>query len=492
MHRSRVLHSFLLLILIFSLNGSINTTIAQNDANSGQDAPDDVGSAIPVNFETNYTGTIGNSYQNQVSAADDYDEYRVQVANTGNLSAIFNITSTSSSLTTVSLLRNGLTAAIESFFQYETPFRFVVPVPSSATYTLQINSFSSNVTYEFSLHFDSGPIPQQMDAGTNGDSAFPNPKSVVLDTLYTGSMGNNRIDSTGLLDRDDYYRVSLPSSGYLTVNITEVSGDSINNMFIFMETPNFDTITSGFVALYTSNYVGSASIATAGDYIMHFTAFEWNATYTFQLSFQAATLPSQNDTGANGDATSSYLISPVVGVNTTVSGTVGDGLLEVDNNGRDYYDAYGLGNLPYGNLTLNISFIESIDSYPSVNLSFLDTTGYPTITLSASVNTPYEEYSLIVDPGVHYIVASSLDYNVSYTAGISFVQLPPPPTTRSQSDTSTTHPQSSISSATDNISVSSSNTDQPSSNLQTPFPILAYSVTFFVLIIFRFKRKSTL
>ena len=449
----------IVLLLIFvaltfvSRVGSINSSTvqtSQNDANSGADAPD----VIPVNLGSSYSGSIGanlTSTTDILGDSDYFDYYTFNLASTGNLSLIFQLTNNlTSSLSSVSILRDGSTVSEQSYWFDDPVFNFVIPISVTGSYVLEVFSYSDIVLYTFELNFHTGSFANQNDAGTPGDASTLSPKSVALDTTYNGTIGNGAVDSSNLLDMNDVYNISLPGQGYLSISASISSPDSIKDFTVIVNTPGGDEIVSDTLDLYDSILTSEAPIFGPGLFQFQVESTDWNATYTFSLSFQSALLPSQNDTNSTGDASAIYSESPIIPVNSSISGSVGQGLLEISTQGLDNSDIYRLEPTDYGMLKVNLSLDYTTDTYASVYLSVYnesDLYQFPVFSMYASSYSTMSYGNVTLDKGSHYYIEiSTYSKQLNYSSSISFMNLqaPNPPTSTSTSQQQNT---SSISSS---------------------------------------------
>lgn len=489
----------LILLPVFSLYAetSENNQIPQNDANSGGDAPDNILLAYSVNLNTKYSGKIGDNLTSTTalfSDEDNYDYYKIDLTATGNFSLSYKTTNELvSSFTTVTIMKNGNTISTESFWEDDLIFYLVAPISHDDTYEIEIRSFSDLVEYDFELHYTTGAIPIQNDAGTLGDASEIAPKSVNLDVTYFGEIGNGAIDSEGYLDDVDYYTVSLSGQGYLTVLAYIFTFDSLEDLTIRVNTPGGEEILGESQSIFASSLLEEAPIAEAGVYQVEFDSDNWNASYSFSLSFSLETIPSQTDSLASGDASENYEDSLIVGINTTISGSVGEGLLEVYDNARDDDDLYRLGTVNYGKLIINLTLDFHVESYASVFSKIKnesDLFEFSILSLSASSFSPYEDDSIILYPGSnYYLEISTYSKAVEYSINITYIELPysPPSTTSSSSETQITSSSDTPTQSSQKSSASASQDSNPTtSSIGISTSVMAFGI---FLILNRRKKK---
>ncbi len=457
---SLLLGVFLILAMVMGLAPTTWAQTTQDDAGSGADAPDTSVSSPSVYSGNNYTGTLGDLFTNIDGDSDNDDYYSYTPSTSGYVSVYFEILNPeNSSLVTVSVLKNGFTVAIESLFSSDPSFTLVAPVLDTTALDLRIQSYSDSVSYLFFISNTAGSYSQD-DANTGGDTELLTGTTVQLDTSYTGDLGNGNVDSSGYLDSSDYFYVDVPGEGYLSLDVSGSSDESYTDLTISVLTPGAEIIYSESLGLFSTSVSFKSPIAAADQYIVMMVAHSWNTTYSFTLSYISATLPLQNDAGSGGDASSEYSTAPTVGVNSTFTGTVGEGLLEASNDARDDYDLYLLGNLSYGQLSVNISLVGSNDSYPRVYLDVnnnSDTFSPDYMSIRASSYSPFDSDSVILTAGdQYYLSVWTFDLNVTYTVSTIFIELPEPVTTTETSSAGTTTTTSStVSTSTTSTEASS-------------------------------------
>ncbi|MHA2365991.1 MAG: hypothetical protein ACXAC7_18680 [Candidatus Hodarchaeales archaeon] len=470
---------FCSLFLINPSSSHFNFQIGQNDANSGSDAPDDLLQALSVDLDTHYSGQIGDNFTNADDEEDNHDYYQINLDATGNLSLGFVVTSTSiTSLSYVSIIKDGYNVASEGYWEDDPWFDLIVPIAFDDIYYIKINSYSDFVEYDFEIKFYSGNIIEQVDAGTTGDASSSSPKTVNLDTTYTGLLGNGAIDSNGYLDDEDVYYVYLPSQGYIEVDSLINTPETTPDFRLVIKTIEGETIIFESSSLFDINIITQAPIGLAGDYIIIFESLNWNASYSFFLSFTTVILPSQNDTGAEGDASEIFEDSPFIGVNTTIIGTVGQGLLEVSDNARDNSDFYRLGSVNYGILNISLRFINSIDSFPTIYLGVKNNSDWfrsSYLSVYASSYSPLKAGGIELFPSSDYFLDLwTLDVNITYEVDIMYIELPYTPSTTTGTETTT--PTTSTVTMTPTTTINST-TPTSSTGIATPITTEETSTT---------------
>lgn len=459
---SLLLGVLLILAMVIGLTPTTWAQTTQDDAGSGGDAADTSSSAFTVSSGTNYTGMLGDLFTNIDGDSDNDDYYGFTPSTAGYISVYFEILNPENfSLVTVSVLKNGFTVVIESLFSSDPAFTLVAPVLDTTSLDLHIQSYSDSVSYIFFITNTDGSYSQD-DASTGGDTELLTGTTVQLDTSYTGDIGNGNVDTSGYLDSSDYFYIDVAGEGYLSVDVSGSSDESYTDLSVFVLTSAGETIFSDSLGLFSASLNFKAPIAVADRYILMLDSLSWNTTYSFTLSFIPAVLPSQNDAGSGGDASNEFSTAPTVGVNSTFTGTVGEGLVEVSNNARDDYDLYLLGNLSYGQLSVNISLVGSNDSYPSVYLDVnnnSDTFSPDYLSIRASSYSPFDSDSVVLTAGdQYYLSVWTFDLNVTYTVSTIFIELPEPVTTTEASSTSTT----STSTVSSTVSTSTTSTEASS------------------------------
>lgn len=270
--------TLLLGLLILSIAGfSRNAMASQDDAGSGADAPDDYQNAISIALGVWYDGSVGDNLTNVDGDDDNHDNFKVTLS-TGFIRVTVGITNTEVvSLATVEILKDGFIVAFETIWYDDGNVSFVAPVLTAGDYVVQVKSYSNLVNYRFKVDHFSGSYGQD-DGGSGRDAELLSPVDIQLDTTYTGNLGNGHVESDGLLDDDDYFKVSLPGMGYLNLSVTFIIDGSD---FFDATSLTFEYKTIVTESEYSSfgNIQMSTPIASGGDYFIKFDSFGWNITY---------------------------------------------------------------------------------------------------------------------------------------------------------------------------------------------------------------------
>lgn len=432
----------------------------QDDAGSGTDAPDLKDEALSINQSILHTGQIGASFVNAESTSDSRDYYEVTLSSSGMLSVEFQVTSVAeSSLTSVSIWKDGNQVAAQNMGNNDPLFNLVVPILSGGTCQLEIITYNELVEYEFKAELEEGTPPEQTDAGQDGDAGdWDDPREIDLDVDHSGQIGNGAVDDNGRLDMEDAYSMILPDQGYLDVDLQMSSPDSNWNLYASVFTDTWDLIFMDSITDNEQVIQYAAPIAEGGEYRVSITTCNWNVTYEFRLSFRSEVLPPQNDGGLVGDASELYEEASTIDVNSTISGTVGHGLLDVSDGLLDTSDFYKLPELPEGNLHLSIRILNEDENSRSIYLKFYnnsDSSMQLHMSLYACSFSPKCSSEVFIETGDQYFLeAYASCMNVSYEIDVLFVEETAPQTTTGAA-TSTTSTKSSDSESTNTVSFSS-------------------------------------
>lgn len=438
----------LAVMLILSIGGfSRNVMASQDDAGSGSDAPDDYQNAISVALGVWYDGSVGDNLTNVDGDEDNHDNFKVTLS-PGFVRVTVGITNIEVvSLATIEILKDGLIVAIETIWYDDGNVTVVAPIITTGDYVIQVESYSDLVDYRFRVDHFSGSYGQD-DAGAGRDAELLTPVAVELNTTYTGNLGNGHVESDGLLDDEDYFRVTLPGIGYLNLSVT-FTIDGSDFFHATSLTSEYKTIVTESQYSSFGSILMSTPIATGGDYFIEFDSLGWNITYEFSLSYVSAVLPPQNDAGTGGDASEDPASSPMVPLNSSFTGTIGEGLIEDFDGARDEEDTYLLNVTHYGRLEVNLTLVDSMDAFPAVfldlyNSSELVSPSY--LDMYVSNFRPSRSGEVVVTEGMYELELWTLDDNTTYSVSILFVELEepsPPVTSEPVISSSTSSPTSS-------------------------------------------------
>ncbi len=452
MGREKSILLVMLLLITSMLGNPVLSLPNQNDANSGTDAPDDASNAFALSYDTTYTGELGDSLINIDNEEDNHDYYYINVDTVGKLSVSYVVSSIlHSSLSTVTIFDSYNTIGAETFWEDDPKMFLVVPIINTGNIMIGVNSYSDYVKYEMKITFTPGTYAQN-DANSGGDADKLPLHAISLDTQYSGDIGYGSVTSTGDADTYDYYEIALTSSGYLNILSVLTTDESYKDLSIFVETDSYDTIYSQSLGFYDNSLYLTSPIPEAGTYIIVLDSYSWNSTYTIELSFTSATLPSQNDANTGSDASESLADAPIINLNSTVSGTIGEELIEISDNARDDYDLYKIEELKYGRLNISLRIISSYDSYPALWLKLYNSSDlfeFSIISFYASFSTFFESESVVLMPdNGYYIELYTSDKNITYDVSIEFVEMVQPTSESTTSSPNTSDPTSNTSDET--------------------------------------------
>lgn len=260
---------------------------SQDDAGSGMDAPDTAETAVPVQFNTTYSGTVGFLYSD-VSGDEDLDDYYGFNVTTGFVHVSVEVTGGSDFYwMDVIVEQRSEEADIFNLFEQNPRGEFSVPVLFNDTAFLHFRTFSEQIHYNFSISWNPGNYSQD-DAGGGTDADGSNLITVDLENIYNGTMGLGHVKEIGDLDVNDAYKVILPAEGYLLVNFSYSGMNAYPSVNI--EDSSFGMIyyDSGESGLATFR----APIGTAGEYILDIYDYVGiNVSYQFFLSFSQKHCP---------------------------------------------------------------------------------------------------------------------------------------------------------------------------------------------------------
>ncbi len=193
--------------------------------------------------------------------------------------------------------------------------------------------------------------------------------------------------------------------------------------------------------------------------------------YNLEISFNSAVLPEQNDAGEGKDASEAYQDAPVIGVNTTIVGTVGEGLIEIDDYARDDEDLYRLGTVNYGRLNITLEMLDSESSSPFLSVGVYnesDLLELSIIDFSISQYTPKDMDSVVLmASSSYYLKVFTSNKNVSYQLTVDYVELPYTPPSEDTTSTSTSDTSEENTTDTSNTSEESTFSSKTSSTANT-------------------------
>ncbi|MCY3413926.1 MAG: hypothetical protein INQ03_19950 [Candidatus Heimdallarchaeota archaeon] len=200
--------------------------LGQNDGGSLTDASCEQ----PVEFELeqNYTGQIGEEFDDLDGSKDTTDCYSKLLLQTGYL--YFNITLTSDSnwdnyitfyvFNDVYYKWSGPLRAVTEEFRDSKTLYFRSLVPKGGTYMLQLRT-SDTIYYSFYAWFEPGEFQIQQDMGKRGDAPddFSNPRVLDINTNGSGQIGPEYITSQYYFDERDCYIIPIDQHGILTLEM---------------------------------------------------------------------------------------------------------------------------------------------------------------------------------------------------------------------------------------------------------------------------------
>lgn len=437
-------------------------------------------------FDILYSAEVGDELLNIDGEDDNNDFYTITTTAVGELSLSYRVTSIANSSLSNVYVYEGLTViGIETFFNDDQKTFLVVPLIHIGEFTIHINTFSDYVAYDFKLTFIEKSYSQD-DAGTGSDSSsMYNAPILLLNTEYSGDIGFGSVTSDGGADFSDFYRVDISSSGYLNMVLNLTTDDSFPDISIQLLNADFEGLYSEPLYIGEDLLNLTSPIPKAGEYYFELYSNSWNATYTIELAFTEATLPIQNDANLGEDASEDYDHAPVIGVNTTIIGTVGEGLIEIADDARDDKDIYKFGSLNYGRLEINMTIIESEENIPLLFVNVYNQSDLVEDSLLKFrlFNTPqYASDNVILMPGdTYYLDIYTFDKNTTYEILIKYIDLPYTPLV-SENTTTTSIPTVESSSNTDNSEIS----NYEETNAQG----LLIRFTSFIMVIITLRRNS--
>ncbi|MHA2099287.1 MAG: hypothetical protein ACW99A_11405, partial [Candidatus Kariarchaeaceae archaeon] len=223
----------------------------QNDALSGTDAPGqedprDFKEGLLVDFNTNYTGTMGNGYITSENSTDKYDAYQFRNINDGHLTLDIKFNTSFTSFAGFIWVQSFDTGSLKRNYQFNS--QKIQQVIAAGSYILMFDGrdIDSPLTYNFTISFQEGVFPQQNDAGSLHDAEpehYDGPREgqivLPLNSSISGTIGGDLYSiANDDIDRIDVYAFPNITFGIVNVTLTITSSTNPSLLSLYLMRPN--------------------------------------------------------------------------------------------------------------------------------------------------------------------------------------------------------------------------------------------------------------
>jgi hypothetical protein len=323
------------IILLFSLLATVKAEVEPNDTYQ---------QASTIAPNSSDSGSLNEATQTQTADNDDW--WKITLSSDGSL---YCSTNQSSNLDIDMYIYdvdgNTILASGGKYGTFESVYRVDL---KAGTYFIRAYRASGSGTYTIQTKFNAAPYANDSEPNDTYETA----QELGINSSTTGHI---RYYSAGSSDSDDYWKVTIPYDGSLTINTTsdsadidiyiyDVDGNTIirsAGTYGLTETIQFNNFMPGtyYIRLYCSSGQGGYTITS---------------TYT-QISINGITT---NDPETNDDySTATNLASFNTDGNVTNYGHIG----YYTNNHIDYDDYWAVTTTTDGKLVVNITSTENLD-----------------------------------------------------------------------------------------------------------------------------------
>ncbi len=367
---------------------------SQNDAGSGTDAGETTLTAIVVQYDTQYSGTMGQGFYNDNYEVDAKDCYAFTVTDAGNISVYIEHSGTSWLGTSILSVDSSFgSKAIGS--SYSSGW-LNVSVPLAGTYYLSLRCDPSDYDhYSFTISYVYWFSHGQNDAGSGTDAGETTLTAleISMNVLYYGSMGQGYFTYDNEVDYHDCYAFAVPDAGNISVYI-EHSGTSWLGTSILSVDSSFGSKAIG--SSYSSGWL-NVSVPLAGTYYLSLRCDSSDYDhYSFIVYFYPPIIQ------INSPLDNVYYASDTVILDYSTS--IGIATVFLNN--------ISLGNLPSGS---SIANLEDGDYNLTVQVTFegQNFTTYSLFTIDTTIPTIFRFYN---HPDEETYLEGAVDINITWIA----------------------------------------------------------------------------
>ena len=332
--------NYSLTITLFSTSGQPGSS--QDDAGSGEDAGDTLGTALSVNMSGNTTTFQG--WVDENWDENDYFAIDVPMNWTSWASVSWNNSSADLDLYMYSSSGSSLDYSASSFDNPEEVSGNSSSIGGTTIYYRVLVYSGSGVDYNLTIgiaNLSASPAYNQNDANSGGDAGDVFSDALVLsanNSTYYGWISDSS-------DNDDIYSVSIPSGFAITADLSW--NNSGNNFDLGLYDEAQSMIDSSLYDNPETVSSGSTDVSNTTVYILVQSSSGWwgnggEGDYTLNITLvNQSEIPglNQNDAYTGGDAGDEYSNATPL-VNATPGSSIWPGYVDSGSDNYDYYQVY--------------------------------------------------------------------------------------------------------------------------------------------------------